>query len=202
MRLLHLNRTLDELDPPRWTPPAADATHLVRIVHELRRVPLGELSAADLRTLLSQQVALPYVLPLAVRLLIEEPLLDTYFYEGDLLLAAVNAPASAWALLPELSGPPCTPLPHPPAGLSFARRHRGFTDVRPPGPPLACCHRVEQRHLGFSPELRTPPLPATHVRAGTGHRTRTRGYPVVGDIAAPLSESAHSTHATSCRTCT
>src|SRR5215211_2024098 len=23
--------------------------------------------------------------------------------------------------------------------------------------------------LGFSPELRTPPLPATHVRAGTGH---------------------------------
>ncbi|MFE5373280.1 contact-dependent growth inhibition system immunity protein [Streptomyces mirabilis] len=100
-RLLHLNRTLDELDPPRWVPPAADATHLVRTVHELRRVPLGELSAADLRTLLSQQVALPYVLPLAVRLLLEEPLLDACFYEGDLLLAAVNAPASARALLPE-----------------------------------------------------------------------------------------------------
>ncbi|MEV4451282.1 MULTISPECIES: contact-dependent growth inhibition system immunity protein [Streptomyces] len=55
-RLLHLNRTLDELDPPRWVPPAADATHLVRTVHELRRVPLGELGAADLRTLLSQAV--------------------------------------------------------------------------------------------------------------------------------------------------
>lgn len=101
-RLLYLDRTLDELDPPRWAPPAADATRLVRTVHELRRVPLGELSAADLRTLLSQQVALPYVLPLAVRLLLEEPLLDACFYEGDLLLAAVNAPASAWALLPEL----------------------------------------------------------------------------------------------------
>ncbi|MFD7281914.1 contact-dependent growth inhibition system immunity protein [Streptomyces sp. NPDC059862] len=101
-RLLHLDRTLDELDPPRWASPAADATRLVRTVHELRRVPLGELSAADLRTLLSQQVALPYVLPLAVRLLIEEPLLDACFYEGDLLLAAVNAPASAWTLLPEL----------------------------------------------------------------------------------------------------
>ncbi|MGW1787337.1 contact-dependent growth inhibition system immunity protein [Streptomyces sp. NPDC002143] len=100
-RLLHLDRTLDEVDPPRWAPPAADATHLMRTVHELRRVPLGELSAADLRTLVSQQVALPYVLPLAVRLLIEEPLLDAYFYEGDLLLAAVNAPASAWVLLPE-----------------------------------------------------------------------------------------------------
>ncbi|MGW2085032.1 contact-dependent growth inhibition system immunity protein [Streptomyces sp. NPDC001880] len=100
--LLHLNRTLDELDPPRWAPPAADATRLVHTVHELRRVPLGELSAADLRTLLSQQVALSYVLPLAVRLLIEEPLLDACFYEGDLLLAAVNAPASAWSPLSEL----------------------------------------------------------------------------------------------------
>jgi hypothetical protein len=100
--LLHLDRTLDELDPPRWMPPAADATHLVRTVHELRCVPLSELGPADLRTLIAQQVALPYVLPLAVRLLIEEPLLDAYFYEGDLLFAAVTVPASAWALLPEL----------------------------------------------------------------------------------------------------
>ncbi|MET7802373.1 contact-dependent growth inhibition system immunity protein [Streptomyces decoyicus] len=51
--------------------------------------------------LLSQQVALPYVLPLAVRLLIEEPLPDACFYQGDLLLAAVSVPASAWTLLPE-----------------------------------------------------------------------------------------------------
>ncbi|MEV5799864.1 contact-dependent growth inhibition system immunity protein [Streptomyces collinus] len=101
--LLHLDRTLDELDPPRWTPPAADATRLVRTVHELRRVPLGALGAADLRTLVAQRVALPYVLPLAVRLLIEEPLLDAYFYEGDLLLATVNAPPAAWTLLPELA---------------------------------------------------------------------------------------------------
>ncbi|MET9920847.1 contact-dependent growth inhibition system immunity protein [Streptomyces sp. NPDC006435] len=99
---LHLDRTLDELDPPHWAPPAADSTHLVRKVHELRRVPLCALGPADLRTLISQQVALPYVLPLAVRLLLEEPLLDACFYEGDLLLAAVNAPAAAWAMLPDL----------------------------------------------------------------------------------------------------
>ncbi|MGW7366080.1 contact-dependent growth inhibition system immunity protein [Streptomyces sp. NPDC054841] len=102
--LLHLDRSLDELDPPRWTAPAADATHLVRKVHELRCVPLSELRPADLRTLISQRVALPYVLPLAVRLLLEEPLLDACFYEGDLLLAAVEAPASAWTVLPDLGG--------------------------------------------------------------------------------------------------
>ncbi|MFI9808670.1 contact-dependent growth inhibition system immunity protein [Streptomyces sp. NPDC052301] len=102
-RLLHLDRTLDELDPPCWTPPAGDATRLVRKVHALRRVPLGEMGPADLRTLVSQQVALPYVLPLAVRPLLEEPLLDAYFHEGDLLLAVVGAPAAAWALLPDLA---------------------------------------------------------------------------------------------------
>lgn len=100
--LPHLDRTLDELDPPRWHPPTADATHLVRKVYGLRRVPLGDLGPADLRTLISQQVALPFVLPLAVRLLLEDPLLDAYFYEGDLLLAAVSAPASAWSLMPDL----------------------------------------------------------------------------------------------------
>ncbi|UFR00133.1 hypothetical protein KBP30_02580 [Streptomyces sp. Go40/10] len=126
-RLLHLDRTLDQLDPPAWGSPAADATHLVRKVHALRRVPLGQLGPADLRTLVSQQVALPYVLPLAVRLLLEEPLLDAYFYEGDLLLAAVNAPTSAWARLPDLGARLCTlvsALPEP----AVARLPTGATE--------------------------------------------------------------------------
>ncbi|MFF3348961.1 contact-dependent growth inhibition system immunity protein [Streptomyces sp. NPDC002779] len=100
--LLHLDRTLDELDPPRWCPPGAEATDLVRKVHGLRRIPLGDMSPADLRTLVSQQVALPFVLPRSVCLLLKNPLLDSYFYEGDLLLAAVRAPSSAWALMPDL----------------------------------------------------------------------------------------------------
>ncbi|CAL9331370.1 contact-dependent growth inhibition system immunity protein [Streptomyces sp. enrichment culture] len=99
--LLHLDRRLDELDPPRWPAPDADATPLIRKVHALRRVPLGELGPEELRMLVVQQVALPFVLPLVVRLLAEEPLLDARFYEGDLLLAAVGVPASAWARLPE-----------------------------------------------------------------------------------------------------
>ncbi|MFI5634262.1 contact-dependent growth inhibition system immunity protein [Streptomyces sp. NPDC051664] len=101
--LLHLDRTLDELDPPRWLAPDADATNLIRRVHELRCMPLSELRPADLRMLVAQRVALPYVLPLAVHLLLEEPLLDASFYEGDLLLAAVKAPASAWTVLPDLA---------------------------------------------------------------------------------------------------
>ncbi|MFC8920433.1 contact-dependent growth inhibition system immunity protein [Streptomyces sp. NPDC057116] len=102
-RLLHLDRSLDELDPPRWNAPAPEATHLVRKVHKLRAKPLGELRPADLHTLISQQVALPYVLPPAVHLLLDEPLLDAYFYEGDLLLAVVEAPATAWTTMPDIA---------------------------------------------------------------------------------------------------
>ncbi|MYS07423.1 hypothetical protein GTW71_13490 [Streptomyces sp. SID6041] len=101
-RLLHLDRTLDQLDPPAWAPPGVHTTALVRTVHELRQVPLRALGPADLRTLVTQQVALPHVLPLTVGLLLDEPMLDAYFYEGDLLLAAVDAPASAWSLFPDL----------------------------------------------------------------------------------------------------
>ncbi|MET7386919.1 contact-dependent growth inhibition system immunity protein [Streptomyces sp. NPDC005529] len=100
--LLHLDRTLDEVDPPRWPAPDADATRLVSTVHALRRVKLGDLSPGDLRMLVAQRVALHCTLPLAALLLLEEPLLDATFYPGDLLLTAVGVPDSSWALLPDL----------------------------------------------------------------------------------------------------
>ncbi|MFF4444333.1 contact-dependent growth inhibition system immunity protein [Streptomyces sp. NPDC001502] len=101
-RLLHLDRTLDELDGPPWPPPPSPTTGLVTKVHALRHKRLGALTPADLRTLIGQAVGLPYLLPLAVRLLREDPMLDAYFYPGDLLLAVLGRPESAWALFPDL----------------------------------------------------------------------------------------------------
>ncbi|MFG3165793.1 contact-dependent growth inhibition system immunity protein [Streptomyces sp. NPDC048200] len=100
--LLHLGCTLDEVDPPRWSAPGADATRLVRTVHGLRHSKLGDLRPGDLRMLVAQQVALHCTLPLAALLLLEKPLLDATFYPGDLLLTAVGAPESDWALVPDL----------------------------------------------------------------------------------------------------
>jgi hypothetical protein len=57
----------------------------------------------------------------------------------------------------------CIPSP----GLDITRHHRGFTCVRPSGLPLTCNLRMQRRSLDLSPELRTPPLPATHVKVGT-----------------------------------
>ncbi|MEU2247320.1 contact-dependent growth inhibition system immunity protein [Streptomyces sp. NPDC019224] len=59
----HLDRTPDEPAPPRWPDPSSGTTRLARKAHALRRVHVGELRPADLRTPASQQVALPYVVP-------------------------------------------------------------------------------------------------------------------------------------------
>ena len=100
--------------------------------------------------------------------------------------------------LPHPSGQPCTPAPQPIyPGLTLTRCHQRFTHVHPSGLPLACRPRMDQGPLGLSPELRTPPLPATHVRAGTGHE-HCPGYVI--DNTADLQSTRHLPHATSCRT--
>src|SRR5664279_5160015 len=58
---------------------------------------------------------------------------------------------------------------------------------------------MEQGPLGLNPELRTPPLPATHVRAGTDHRVLARNYTT--DQGRPSCLRVHSLRATSCRNC-
>ena len=52
--------------------------------------------------------------------------------------------------------------------------------------------------MGFSLELRTPPLQAAHVKVGTGHTNTHPGYVI--NVTADLQSTRHSTHATSCRT--
>lgn len=51
----------------------------------------------------------------------------------------------------------------------------GPVHSRSPVRPSPCLRpRMDRGRFGFFPELRTPPLPTTHVRAGTGHRALTR----------------------------
>src|SRR5688572_22688772 len=82
---------------------------------------------------------------------------------------------------------------HP--GLNVTRHRRGLTCVHPSGLPLACGPRMERAPLGFSPELRTPPLPATHVRVGTGHEHWPGAY-AANVIGWPSLLRAHSHRAT------
>lgn len=93
--------SLEALEGIPWPPPPADATRLVSTVHELRRRPVGALDAEGLRLLITQDVGLPYLLPLAVGLLRADPMAEGDLYEGDLLSAALTRAASAWSEVPE-----------------------------------------------------------------------------------------------------
>ncbi len=85
--------------------------------------------------------------------------------DGDALPAGKESPTGACRFST------ASPAPRwniPSAEPKITKHHQGFSRLHPSGLPLACGLRMERRPLGFSPELRTEPLPATHVGVGTG----------------------------------
>ncbi len=88
--------TLEQIEQDSWGDAPEDASRLVRTAHELRRKPLGALTVEDLRLLISQQIGLDVLVPRAVALLRQDPLLEGDFYPGDLLVAVLKLPSSYW----------------------------------------------------------------------------------------------------------
>src|SRR5664279_124802 len=79
--------------------------------------------------------------------------------------------------LPLFHGQPLQPCSNnPSARLACDETSTEVHAIHPPGLALTCNPRMERGSSGLNSELRTPPLPATHVRAGTGHRALTRNY--------------------------
>lgn len=88
-----------------------------------------------------------------------------------------------------------TASPYTPLGQPISEAHDNETStqvhaIHPPGLALTCNPRMERRPSGLNPELRTPPLPATHVRAGTGHRAQARNYATDQPVLLPASSLA------------
>ena len=85
------------------------------------------------------------------------------------------------------------------ARLSFTGHQQGFTHVHPSGLPLARAPGVEPATLRLSPELRTPPSPAAHVRGGDRPSSTDLELPLNShpSISNPV---VHSMRATSRRT--
>lgn len=93
--------SLEQIEQAFWGDPPEGATRIIRDTHALRRKPVGELTAGDLRLLLSQQVGVEVLARLAVGVLREDPLAEGDYYPGDLLVAVMKLPAAYWAAHPE-----------------------------------------------------------------------------------------------------
>lgn len=88
--------SLEQIEKAPWGNPPEDATKLIRDAHALRRKPVRELTAGDLRLLLSQQVGVEVLTPEAVRVLRRNPLAEGDYYPGDLLVAVMKLPSAYW----------------------------------------------------------------------------------------------------------
>lgn len=97
------NLTLEAIENRSWGEAPADASYLVRTVHELRRKPLGQLSVEDLRILLGQDVGTEIILPGALAVLEREPLAEGDYYPGDLLAVILALPVEYWRNHPDQS---------------------------------------------------------------------------------------------------
>jgi CDI immunity proteins len=93
--------SLGQIEDSFWGDPPDGATRLVREAHQLRRKPVRELTAGDLRLLLSQQVGVEVLARQAVGVLREDPLAEGDYYPGDLLVAVMGLPPSYWEAHPD-----------------------------------------------------------------------------------------------------
>jgi len=95
-RPLDRTKTLDQLEPPAWGEPDFHS-HLVTTCHRLRRKPIGEFSVEDLRIIIGQEIGLPWLVPLALEVLEQNPLAEGDFYPGDLLRSVLRVEPSFWS---------------------------------------------------------------------------------------------------------
>lgn len=90
-------RTLEQIDGHNWGSPDTAPTGMVARCLRLRRTPLKDITLGDLRLLVSQQIGLRTLVPTALRLVSEEPLLEAELYPGDLLSALLRIDKDYWS---------------------------------------------------------------------------------------------------------
>ena len=88
--------SLDKLEGIASPLPQPGDTSLVTKCLHLRRVPIGEFTAGDLRIMIGQREGLMFLLPLAIEQLRVDPLVDASYYPGDLLCAILGAGREFW----------------------------------------------------------------------------------------------------------
>lgn len=90
-------RTLEQMDGQDWGEPETAPTGMVARCLRLRRTPLKDFTVSDLRLMIGQQIGLRTLVPRALQLVSNEPLLEADFYPGDLLCALLRIDKAYWS---------------------------------------------------------------------------------------------------------
>jgi hypothetical protein len=98
---MNTSRTIEQLEAAPWSDPSGEEPPHFRRCHALRRVPLEQLTPGDLRALITQDIGLKYLVPLALDLLKSDPMLEAEYYPGDLLCATMSISPGYWPKAPQ-----------------------------------------------------------------------------------------------------
>jgi hypothetical protein len=84
--------SLAQLDDIGFDGPTEDSykSSLVERCEALYTKPLGEFTPGDLRVMIGQEIALQYLVPLALDILTADPLVEGDYHPGDLLAAVLG----------------------------------------------------------------------------------------------------------------
>ncbi len=89
MKSAQTGATLEELTNEIWEKPAYESGLTLRW-YNLGKKPIDQFSAGDLRFMISENCFLEYMLPRAMEMLRNKPLICGYIYEGDLLRYVID----------------------------------------------------------------------------------------------------------------
>jgi hypothetical protein len=88
-------KTLEILEKDVWE--HSDSNYsLISKIYELRKIPLENLTIENLRIIISQEVGLNYLVPLAIEILREDLWVEGDYYEGDLLQSVLKIKVDFW----------------------------------------------------------------------------------------------------------
>lgn len=97
------NRSLEQLEgKPYYRPDTDMESGTVSRWHNLYPMPLSAYEPGDIRFMIGQQTGCLHLVPLALRILSQNMLLETDYYPGDLLKAVLTIPPAFWAAHPLL----------------------------------------------------------------------------------------------------
>lgn len=88
-------KTIEHLEKDVWKF-VGDETNLIEKIYKLRQKVLNDFTVEDLRIMISQQVGLNYLIPLAIEILSSNLFAEGDFYEGDLLQVVLNIDRRFW----------------------------------------------------------------------------------------------------------
>lgn len=89
-------QTLEHLENHVWPKANDNLSRLEITCNTLRKKPLKDFTVEEFRVMISQNLGLPYLMPLAIEILREDIMAQGDFYEGDLLKCVLTSDKTYW----------------------------------------------------------------------------------------------------------